>query len=548
MGKKKSPAVQSHSIIFDSLMLSGTGRHFFFHHMPLLVRLSSVGLLSGILGTLILCSLASSHPLSLQLFFGMACLMVMSAVIIWWTRRLERQLLGLSEALELLGQGKQVQVAVDGNGRISHLQRSFNLSAQSLSRHHEVLQAQIEQAACQLRQQNAQLEAIQHGKTRLLAAASHDLRQPLHALTLFADALQAEETDTVRREHVCRIQECAAALDRHFSEMLDLSRLDSGVVQPQWTDLPLDEVFDEVSRNFRSVAEQQGLRLVVRKTDWKVRSDHVMLARILNNLVSNALRNTCSGGVLLGARRSNQQVRVDIWDTGRGIEEQHLERVFDEFYQIPLQPQTGSLSRSGRGLGLGLATVRRLCELMDVDIRLSSRPGRGTLVSLWLRALQVPLLQVAAGSEPPLEVAGLRVLVVDDEPDVVEAMVLTLDNWGMQVESALGIQAALLYAQRWREPPDIVITDLLLHDGDGLALLRQLADLPHLCDQPRPAGLIITGETQPNSLRTITQAGVPMLLKPVAPKVLRESIIATMLTTALPTKLAQASGFLLEAS
>jgi signal transduction histidine kinase len=225
----------------------------------------------------------------------------------------------LGKAVDRLGAGEDASVAIEGTSEVRHLQHGFNQAARALAESRRLLQSRINDATAELARKNAQLEVASQAKTRLLAAASHDLRQPLHALTLFSDGLANGETDPVKLQRIGHIRECVDSLDRLFSELLNLSQLDAGVLQPQWADFPLDRLFDEVSRNFRPVAEQQGLRLVVRKTDVWVRCDYVMLSRILNNLVSNSLRHTIDGGVLIGARRRGNGVRIDVVDTGVGI-------------------------------------------------------------------------------------------------------------------------------------------------------------------------------------------------------------------------------------
>jgi len=450
----------------------------------------------------------------------------------WWVaRRISAPIRTLAEAVDRLGSGSQASVDVADNAEIGRLQRGFNRAARALIEHQSTQQEQIDCATAQLTRQNARLQALSEAKTRLLATASHDLRQPLYALTLFSDALGVSEKDPARRAHIDHIRECVQSLDRLFSELLDLSRLDSGIVQPAWRDLALDDLFDEVSRNFRPVAEQRGLRLVVRKTDLCVRSDHAMLARILNNLVSNALRHTNGGGVLLGARRNGGRIRIDVWDTGIGIAPAFQHRVFDEFYQVDDARANGVRRLRGeRGLGLGLSTVKRLCELMDVPLRLRSRPGRGTIVTLWLRPALAGLasLVVRPFREDPLEVQGLRALVIDDEPDILEGLSMVLGNWGMVVEKAGCRNEALALARRWQDPPDIVLTDLLLRDDDdGLSLLRDIEQLPNVCGRA-PAKLLITGETKPERLHEIATAQIPALHKPVTTRVLREAIVASI--------------------
>lgn len=481
-------------------------------------------------GILLIC-----HKQDQLIFALLAGWLLMIGGVSWWVaRKVSKPISILADAMDQLDQGVLAQVEVNDEADIGRLQRGFNHTAQSLLERRQNLQARVDAATTQLIHQNAQLQALSESKTRLLAMASHDLRQPLHALTLFIDALKDDETDPVRREHVKRMQECVEALDRLFSELLDLSRLDSGVVLPQWSVQQLDALFDEVSRNFRPIAESQGLRLIVRKTDLQVRSDYGMLARTLNNLVSNALHHTLHGGVLLGARKADGKIRIDIWDTGVGIATEHQQRVFEDFYQVPMSPRSASGSeraaRVSRGMGLGLATVRRLCELMAVPIRLRSVRGQGTVISLWLEDASQSVREdrrLPVDVTCPLPVSGLRILIVDDEPVILESLSMVLNNWGMIVEVASSVGEALELARAWQEPADIVLTDLLLGDGDGLDVLRGIQALENVRGRP-PAGLMVTGETKPERLHAVAQAGIPVLHKPVSPRVMREAIVASL--------------------
>ncbi|MGF6349649.1 ATP-binding protein [Variovorax sp. W2I14] len=449
----------------------------------------------------------------------------------WWAaRRISEPIRALGKAVDRLGAGEDASVAIEGTSEVKHLQLGFNHAARALAESRRLLQSRINEATAELARKNALLEVASQAKTRLLAAASHDLRQPLHALTLFSDGLANGETDPVKLQRIGHIRECVESLDRLFSELLNLSQLDAGVLQPQWADFPLDRLFDEISRNFRPVAEQQGLRLVARKTELWVRCDYVMLSRILNNLVSNSLRHTLEGGVLIGARRRGKGVRIDVVDTGVGIAAQHQTRVFEEFYQV--EPAGRQAARGARGMGLGLATVQRLTELLNTRVELSSRLHKGTCVRVLVRSAPAALPSpapspVAAGmedGEPSL--ANLRILVIDDERTILEGLSVVLANWGAEVLVAQTRAEALALADTWEQPPDVVVSDLLLQGGDnGLDVIAALERHPHGIG-PGTARLLVTGETKPDRLREVASAGIAVLYKPVSPRVLRQSIHA----------------------
>lgn len=231
-----------------------------------------------------------------------------------------------------------------------------------------------------LTQENRQIEATSMGKTRLFAAAIHDLRQPLQALMLFSDALSGDEVDPTRLQRIDQIRESINSLDRLFTGLLDMTQIDSGRMLPECRDFPLDPLLVEVRQRFEAVAEAKGLKLVVRRTQARVHGDSMMVTRILNNLVSNALRYTHSGGVIIGTRHHRGGTRIDVCDTGIGIAPQHQAHVFNEFYRIE---STGPIAQQD-GLGLGLAIVRRLADLQGATVRLQSQLGRGTVVSVVL--------------------------------------------------------------------------------------------------------------------------------------------------------------------
>ncbi|WP_199100300.1 hybrid sensor histidine kinase/response regulator [Dyella sp. ASV21] len=455
--------------------------------------------------------------------------LLVAAVIAWQAARwISAPLRRLVAAVHQLGRGdRHVEVQVTDENEIGELQRGFNSAALALFDVQRSMEREIEQATVELARKNAALEAASVAKARFLAAASHDLRQPLYALTLFSSSLAVDERDPVRLDRIAHIQECVEALDHLFSELLDLSRLETGAMQIEITEFPLDQVLEEVSRNFRMIAEQHGLRLIMRATDLWVRSDRTMLARILNNLVSNALRYTNEGGVLVVARqRLDGTVRVDVWDTGTGIAPEHQARVFDEFYRVECHSGGERDTGPRRGLGLGLATVQRLAELLDTQVQLKSTPGRGSVFSFHLPNVPPQHIPGSRGDETPLDVSGMRVLVIDDEPAILSGIRYLLRSWGCEVAVAEDRTQALLAAEEWPVPPDLVISDLRLRDGEsGLDVLAALDDhYQRDGNLPFPR-LLITGETRSDRLREIMAAKIPVLYKPVSPEQLREAMM-----------------------
>lgn len=256
-----------------------------------------------------------------------------------------------------------------------------------------------------LTQKNQQIEAASREKTRLFAAAIHDLRQPLQALMLFSDALSGAEVDSTRLRRMHQIRQSVDLLDRLFTGLLDITQLDMGQTLPQCRDLPLDPLFAEVRQSFQSVAEAKGLRLVVRHTHAWMHGDGMMVTRMLNNLVSNALRYTHTGGIIVGTRNEQGRTRIDVCDTGIGIAPQHQAHVFNEFYRIE---STGPIAQR-EGAGLGLAIVQRLADLQGATVRLRSTLGRGTVVSVLLPtalATHAAALKSSRSASPSTSVHG----------------------------------------------------------------------------------------------------------------------------------------------
>ncbi|HZY33464.1 MAG TPA: hybrid sensor histidine kinase/response regulator [Rhodanobacter sp.] len=480
-------------------------------------------------------AIAAQHA-SLRYALLVLVLSLYVAGVIGWlaARWISAPLRHLVGAVRQLGQGdRQVEVAVTDRTEIGELQRGFNHAAAALYDVQRGMEQQIEQATQELARKNAALEAASLARSRFLAAASHDLRQPLYALTLFSSALAVNEHDPQRLDRIAHIQECVQSLDHLFGELLDLSRLETGAVQVEISEFPLDQVLAEVRRNFDMIAEQRGLQLAIHPTRLWVRSDRTMLTRILNNLVSNALRFTRHGGALVGIRRAgNGRVRIEVWDTGSGIAPEHLPRVFDEFYRIDDHPDVGLDGGSHSGLGLGLPTVQRLAELLDTEVMVKSRLGRGSVFHFQLPITDARPELPMPDDDLPVDLAGKRVLVVDDDPAILSGIRFLLRSWGCEVEVAEDRLQALEAVENWPGPPDIVISDLRLRGGErGLDVFAAL-DQHYRCDGGAPfARLLVTGEIRIDRLREIIAAKIPLLYKPVSPQQLRRVMMSAWTVT-----------------
>ena len=363
----------------------------------------------------------------------------------------------------------------------------------------------------------AAAEAANLGKSRFLAAASHDLRQPLHAMALFAATLSAKARDLDLRSLVANINASVEALEQLLSALLDISKLDTGAVVPKRSEFPLAPSLARIEQEFAPLAAAKGLRLAVLPTRMWAESDPLLLERIVSNLASNAIRYTARGGVVIGARRRGRRVAIELWDSGIGIAEGERERIFEEFYQV------GNVERhSARGMGLGLSIVRRLALLLEHPLRLDSRPGRGSRF-----VIEVPRAatrEMAATPIPPgaapgsLPLAGVQVAVIDDEQIVVEGMRALYSAWGAEVVAGTTGDALLAAMGEAGRCPDLIVADYRLAGGElGTEVVARLR---HELGVPIPA-LLISGDSSPAAVKVMRESRCEVMLKPVLPGELR---------------------------
>ncbi|MDB5575148.1 MAG: vsrB [Bradyrhizobium sp.] len=374
-------------------------------------------------------------------------------------------------------------------------------------------EVQIERALAE--ESRVRAEQANLAKSQFLAAASHDLRQPLYALGLFAASLDTLRLDAQARSVVAGINDSVRVMETLFDTLLDLSKLEAGVVVPDLGTVALEAVFDELSQIFRPIALERGLDLRFTADGKAVASDAALLKQVLANMIANALRATIRGGVLVGARRRSDQVRLEIWDTGTGIAPDQLDTIFGEFVQL------GNPERDRRkGLGLGLAIARRAARLLGSEIEVSSRLGRGSRFSITQPAAEAGPGLASPPEEPvpaSLRRAGCSVLVVEDEADVRLALSDLLDRWQVPNLAVGRADAAVEAASATRF--GLVLADFRLGDTDGLALVRQLRAL----DPELPAALI-TADFNPLLLARAQAAGVLLFHKPLRPELLRQLV------------------------
>lgn len=363
-------------------------------------------------------------------------------------------------------------------------------------------------------------------KTRFLAAASHDLRQPVHAIGLMVSALATEPLSPAASDMLNRLQLSVRGLDGLFGSLLDISRLDAGRVQAQPIPISVRSFLEPLAARFEAIARARGIAFRVRVCDGVMLSAPALLEALLSNLLSNAIRYTSHGGVLLAVRRRAAALSLEVWDTGQGIPPDKLEEIFGEFVQLH-NPERDR----NQGLGLGLAVCRRLATLLGHRLSLRSRLGRGTVFALEVASSSVPLDAIdpaPASGVTATSLHGLLVLLVDDEEDVLHATSALLRAWGVSVLEARGSAEALAQVQSSDRFPDVLITDHRLRGETGtdvIAAIKQALPVPvHV--------FVITGDA---ALAPILDDQVELFAKPLAPEVLRAAlgkIAATSDTTA----------------
>lgn len=374
-------------------------------------------------------------------------------------------------------------------------------------------------AARQIHSAKAVAETANAAKTRFLAAISHDLRQPLHAIGLFVDALaktvrQGDEAVLVRD-----IQRSLASVEDMFGHLLDVSRLESGDVPPKIRPIPARILFDRVLQQMKPFAAEKGLSLRAKVGDAVLYTDPVLCERILRNLISNALRYTLHGGVVLGCRKRGEGFSIEVWDSGIGIDAADLDSVFLEFFRV----KGGGVAVEG--LGLGLPIVRRLCDLLGHPLTVQSRPGAGSVFKVAVAAAPTELVEavdherhLAAGN-----VSGANVVLLDDDPAILASTEDLFKSWGCHVRSFRSL--AEVKENLGSAPVDLVVTDYRLADSvtglDVVEWLRQDRDTAL-------RAIIITGDTAPALVEAARNAGCRLLHKPLRPSRLR-SMVALML-------------------
>ena len=395
-------------------------------------------------------------------------------------------------------------------------------AAEALERANATLERRVRERTRELTRLNAELERAKSeaddanvSKTRFIAAASHDILQPLNAARLYVTSLiERQEEDSEDASLVQNIDASLEAVEEIFTALLDISRLDTGAMKPEMTDFRISELLQRLEVEFAPLAREKGLDLIFMPSSLAVRSDRRLLRRLLQNLVSNAIKYTPKGTVLVGCRRRGSQLRVEVYDTGIGIPHAKRRAVFKEFHRLDQG------ARVARGVGLGLSIVERIARVLDCELALKSNVGRGSRFSVEVPRASAAIVEPmphAVRKAATGQLAGTVVLCIDNERTILDGMQMLLGGWGCRVLKAADLTEALAAIEGSGLEPDGLLVDYHLDGGNGLGAITELRRR-----YGRDLGAILV--TADRSVRVREEAragGVQVLNKPVKPASLR---------------------------
>ena len=426
-----------------------------------------------------------------------------------------------------------------GFARSQRLQLEKDALLRSRDRLLSSLEQRVEERTAALQSSNAQLtveiaersraeeaerrardeaERANAAKSKFLATASHDLRQPFQAMRLFHHILQSRLTENATREIATRLGEAMQAGEELLNALLDISTLEAGTVEPRVSDYPIQPMLTRLAQEIEAQAAAKGLDFRMVPSSAVVRSDPVLLERMVRNLLNNALRYTQRGGILLGCRRTPGRISLSVVDSGIGIPPEKQQAVFEDFFQI------GNPERDrSQGLGLGLPIVARMARLLDHPVSVRSRPGHGSAFVISVPFVQATTIPPQPAAEPVVEIppSASTILVIEDDREQRIGMQMMLEGWGYRVIAAGSPEKALIAVRSAPRLPSLVISDFRMPSRitgvETIALIAQIVGR-------RIPGIILTGDTGPDRLREAKQSGCVLLHKPFAPERLREEV------------------------
>jgi len=402
----------------------------------------------------------------------------------------------------------------------SLFQTAIGLEAQVRERTAELKRAllDLERSNVALVSAKETAEKANSSKTRFLAAAGHDLLQPLYAAQLSMSTLVELQGDPAAAKLCRQVDRALVTIEAYLRSILDISKLDAGVVTPEFQSVRLSDMFQSLDSDFRPIVERKNLKLRFRPTDAAVVSDPILLRRILQNLVSNATRYTSEGGVFIGARRRGDSVRIEVSDTGIGVAPQEIDRIFEEFHRA----HAAEAPQSGEGLGLGLSIVQRMSQALDHRVEVRSNPGRGSRFTV-----VAPLAEPDVPSPADFvfvetwaranDLTGRRILLIENDPDVMEATRWLLAQWGAEVVVAPDLDTVRARLADGPAPDAIVADYHLDRDESGL----QAITLARRITQKEIPSVIVTADQGSDAIEFSRAAGCEFMRKPVKPAQLR---------------------------
>jgi signal transduction histidine kinase len=401
-------------------------------------------------------------------------------------------------------------------------QEELAAANERLERRVQARTAELERLNQELARAKTEAEEANLSKTRFLAAAGHDILQPLNAARLYASTLGESAAEAGAEEHVAlarNINASLEAVEEILGALLDISRLDAGATRPEIVDFRINDIFRQLEIEFAPTARAKGLGLRFVASSLSVRSDRRLMRRLLQNLVSNAIKYSLKGRVVVGCRRVAGAVRIEVWDTGLGIPADKHRQVFEEFERLEQGAQ------AARGLGLGLSIVERLGRVLGHAVTLRSQPGVGSVFAVLApRGAASPALAAEPSQPTPTlageALSGLKVLAIDNEPRVLDGMRVLLGKWGCRVAVARSLEEALEALGDLDGAPDAIVADYHLDEGDGLAAiaaLRQRVGVP-------VAAILATADRSQEVREAAALADVALLNKPLKPAPLRAQL------------------------
>lgn len=420
---------------------------------------------------------------------------------------------------------ERAETSLDGRAdAFSLFQTTIGLERRVRRRTDELTHAlrRLEQLNEELVEARDRAERADRSKTRFLAQAGHDLLQPLAAARLASAALAEMQAESDGRRLSAQVERALASIEGLLKTILDISRLDAGVMVPRIGAVALAPLMEDLATEFAPTAERRGLRFDVVTSSAHVATDPLMLERILRNLVGNALRYTESGRVLVGVRRREAMVRIDVIDTGPGIPDDRHEAIFEEFHREQRRVPDGEVA-----LGLGLSIVRRLAEVLGHRITVESEPGRGSRFSVELAMVEADVAaaaQIVVGPRPTGDLAGTLIAVVDNDPAVREATVELVGRWGCATIAAAAADEAIEQAAALGRRPDLLLVDYHLDEGTGLDALEAMTAV---WGDGIPA-IVVTADHGREIEERLAANGLELMRKPVRPAELR-ALVAHML-------------------